>query len=191
MDTIAKGFGVFDSKISIHKLSHYLPSQGPLKDFIHHNTLHAFQHLKFHNALHQASSVFGFKTYLSLPEYRDLYSKKQISDKVLDKILVDRKGDSSSEWKLKLTKGIYNEQTNPEIGKLRNVWKTNFKINPDKAVHGILFKVIGAFLDQGVSIWSMPTAELGFWAAIKEIEQKSFSSFFIVMLQNNSSKMTN
>lgn len=184
MDPIASSFGVFDPKISIHKLSHYLPSQGPLKDFIHHNTLHAFQHLTFHDALHQASAVFGFKTYLSLPEYRDLYSKKQISDKVLDKILADRKGESSSEWKLKLTKGIYNEQTNPEIGKLRNVWKTSFKINPDKAVHGILFKVIGAFLDQGISIWNMPSAELGFWAAIKEIEQKSFSSFF----QSNAAK---
>lgn len=35
----------------VEKLSHYLPSQSPLKDFIHHNTLHAFQHDSFHEGL--------------------------------------------------------------------------------------------------------------------------------------------
>ena len=60
----------------LHKLSHYLPAQNPLKDFVHHNTLHAFQHLPFYDALHQATNVFGYKTYLSIADFREKYAGK-------------------------------------------------------------------------------------------------------------------
>lgn len=57
----------------LHHLKHYLPAQASLKDFIHHNTLHAFQDRKFYDALTQSSKIFGYKTSLSLMEYRDLF----------------------------------------------------------------------------------------------------------------------
>jgi uncharacterized protein len=168
----------FDLNQSLHKLRHYLPAQATLKDFVHHNTLHAFQENKFHIALHQASDIFGYRTYLSLNEYRSLYYEDRISEKILDKILKNEKGSEWENWKNKMLKNNYNEALNPRIGKLRNLWKTHYKVNPDKEVHNTLFKVIGAFLDQGVSVWNFPTAELGFWESLRQIEQKSYSSFF-------------
>ena len=75
----------------VEKLSHYLPSQSPLKDFIHHNTLHAFQHDSFHEGLKKSSKLFGYKTYLDLNEYRDFYAKGQIRREVLEKVLIEQK----------------------------------------------------------------------------------------------------
>ena len=47
----------FNESHVLHELTHYLPSQTPLKDFIHHNSLHAFQHLKFYDAIFKASKI--------------------------------------------------------------------------------------------------------------------------------------
>ena len=41
----------FDEAYMLYELKHFLPSQQALKDFIHHNTLHGFQQMKFYDAL--------------------------------------------------------------------------------------------------------------------------------------------
>ncbi len=40
-------------------VAHLLPTQAPLARFIHHNTLHAFEHLPFEEAVVEAAEVFG------------------------------------------------------------------------------------------------------------------------------------
>ena len=66
--TVAKKEPVFDEQDVLHELKHYLPSQQALKDFIHHNSLHAFQHMRFYDAIFKASGIFGFQTHLQLKE---------------------------------------------------------------------------------------------------------------------------
>ena len=82
----------FDEHEVLHHLTHYLPAQNPLKDFVHHNTLHAFQHKEFHEALAEANTIFGYKTYLSLVEFRSRFAKNEIKENVLDYIISKNKG---------------------------------------------------------------------------------------------------
>ena len=73
----------FDEQHILHELKHFLPSQTPLKDFIHHNSLHAFQHLKFYDGIFQASKIFGYQVTLQLGEYRKLYDLGRIKKNIL------------------------------------------------------------------------------------------------------------
>ncbi len=83
----------FNEKHVLHELKHYLPSQTPLKDFIHHNSLHAFQNLKFYEAIFKASKIFGYQVTLQLTEYRQLYKIGRIKNDVLEKVITEKKGE--------------------------------------------------------------------------------------------------
>ena len=82
---------VFDEEHILHELKHYLPSQTPLKDFIHHNSLHAFQSMKFYDAIFKASNIFGYQATMELNDYRKLFEIGRIRSEILDKIIVDAK----------------------------------------------------------------------------------------------------
>jgi uncharacterized protein YbcC (UPF0753/DUF2309 family) len=165
---------IFNTVETLHKLAHFLPAQSPLKDFIHHNTLHAFQDLPFHEALRKASAWFGYKVYLSLTEYRNLYHSGQIHDPVLDKCILEITGtQATEEWKHKLLYGEYDISLSSRIGLLRNLWKEHYRFNLDKAVFPFLFRVVGSYLDQGVSIWQFPETTSGFLASLRNLEKNN------------------
>ena len=170
---------VFDEHEVLHKLKHYLPAQAPLKDFVHHNTLHAFQDMKFYKAIHTASQMFGYKVSLSLDEYRDLYLHEQINSAVLAKVIAEKKGAKNiNVWKEKLLSEQYDMQKMPRVGKLRANWKQKYHIDLDLIVHPALFRTLCSYLDQGISIWNFPVSDMGFLASLKEIEKNTFTSFF-------------
>jgi len=169
----------FNEHKVLHDLKHFLPSQAPLKDFIHHNTLHAFQNMKFFEGLRHASEIFGYKVSLTLKEYRDLYANKKINEDILWRVIADRKGsDQVRLWMDKILRQEYKKETLPRIGKLRANWKRQYKMDMDSLVHPILFRVLCSYLDQGISIWNFPVKGKSFIAAIREIEKYSLTSFF-------------
>jgi len=43
--------------------AHVLPDQGPIGVFIHHNTLHAYQHQRFHDAVVEGAQLIGAEPY--------------------------------------------------------------------------------------------------------------------------------
>jgi uncharacterized protein YbcC (UPF0753/DUF2309 family) len=163
----------------IHRIKHYLPTQNPLKDFVHHNTLHAFQQYNFHKGIHLASQTFGYQVYLTLDEYRKAFRARKINPQILERCIKEQQPQKDlAEWKEKLLNGVYDETQRQKVGSLRKLWKDHYKANPDKQVHTVLFRAIGGFLDQGIGVHSFPFKELPFLDALKALESNSFASFF-------------
>jgi uncharacterized protein YbcC (UPF0753/DUF2309 family) len=169
----------FDVQHILHELRHYLPSQTPLKDFIHHNTLHAFQNLNFYEAIFKASKIFGCNVTFSINDFRKLYRSKRISEAILERAIVERKGKTNlAYWKDKMLNQKYNADFTPRIGQLRDAWKSIYRIDLDNAVQPILFRILCSYLDQGVALWHFPFEDKGLLSAIRTLEQHSYTSFF-------------
>jgi uncharacterized protein YbcC (UPF0753/DUF2309 family) len=167
----------FDEHKVIHELKHFLPAQAPLMDFVHHNTLHAFQNLSFHEALATAHVKLGYQVYFPLETFRDLFAEGRISEAILERSLAEKKGDVET-WKGKLLYGAYSTIETGRVGALRGIWKSTYGIDLDSLVHPTLFRVIGSFLDQGISIWNFPLEGKSFLEAIRSLEKNSFTSLF-------------
>lgn len=169
----------FDLHQVLHEIKHYLPSQAPIKEFIHHNTLHAYQHMKFFDAIFKAGTVFGYQITLELNDFRKLYSIGRIKEEVLDRILIQHVGkEKHSSWKTKLLIGKYDVHINPRIGTLRKNWKSTYAIEIEDQVQPILFRIACSYLDQGIAASEFPRHEKGLIASLRELEKKSLVSFF-------------
>jgi len=71
----------------VEHASHLLPKQGPIGVFVHHNTLHAFEHLRFEQAVIEASQTFGAEPYMSEAAYRAELARGRIQLTDIDAVL--------------------------------------------------------------------------------------------------------
>ena len=82
---------------SIDRAARFLPTQGPIDVFIHHNTLHAFEDEPFEEAVIRASRLFGTEPFLTESRYRQELARGRIRSgdlaAVLDADLGDRGGE--------------------------------------------------------------------------------------------------
>ena len=170
----------FDEAALLHDLKHYLPTQTPIKDFIHHNTLHAFQDRKFYDAIFRASKIFSYQVTLELDDYRGLFRQGRIREDVLQRILEERKGanpEVQELWAYRLMHKTYDLHIEPRIGRVRANWKKAYRLNLDNLVQPLLFRIVGSYLDQGIAIRHFPNVDQGFLEALRDLERNSFSSF--------------
>jgi uncharacterized protein YbcC (UPF0753/DUF2309 family) len=179
MSGLSNGIQHFDLSHTIEELKHYLPSQTPLKDFVHHNSLHAFQNNDFFTGIFKARDAFGYNVTLNISEFRNLYQDKRIRKEILDRCIVEKKGlGLLDDWREKLLHQEYTPTHKSKIGLLRNKWKTAYKLNLDNKVQPILFRIVCSYLDQGIAIDNFPHLQTGFFTSLQAFEKNSYSSFF-------------
>jgi uncharacterized protein YbcC (UPF0753/DUF2309 family) len=88
---------VLHLKHAIEHAAHLLPAQGPITVFIHHNTLHAFEDLKFDEGVQAGARVFGCQPYLSEDRYRQELAKGRIREVELRTVLREDLGGRADE----------------------------------------------------------------------------------------------
>jgi uncharacterized protein len=71
----------------VEHAAHLLPAQGPIGVFVHHNTLHAFQHLPFEQAVIEASDLFDTEPYMHEAAYRAELARGRIHLEDIDAVL--------------------------------------------------------------------------------------------------------
>lgn len=169
----------YEEEVVLRNLHHYLPRQNPLKDFINDNVLKAFQNLPFHEAMMNASTLFGYKTYSSIDAYRKLYEEGKINPQILQRIIIESKGlDGWKLWENRLVEKQYDTNWYNRLGQLHQIWTSQHHLNIEKEIHSFLFRFVGSYIDQGIAIQKFPIRNKSFLAAIKELEANSFVKIF-------------
>lgn len=169
----------FDESHVLHELKHYLPAQLALKDFVHHNSLHAFQGMDFYEGIFKASNIFGIQVTFNLNEYRKLYQQGRIKPAILSDVVIRRKGkEALSTYMHKLLDESYKHTPKAKIGQVRAFWKEAYQIDLDNMVQPTLFRVLCSYLDQGIALWHFPFGDKGLLNALRILEKNSMVSFF-------------
>ncbi len=79
----------------VEHAAHLLPAQGPIDVFVHHNTLHAFEDLRFDQAVMKGHEVYGCEPYLSEERYRAKLKRGRFTTDDLFDVLLDDLGDEA------------------------------------------------------------------------------------------------
>lgn len=81
----------------VHDLEHLVPAQNPLEAFVHHNTLHAFEHLPFDQGVEAAGELYGAQPYMREVAFRDAWAAGRILKSDLDTTLAQEVPDEHIE----------------------------------------------------------------------------------------------
>lgn len=96
---------------AVGELRSYIPSQGPIDNFIHHNTFHEFEHDAFESSVENIGQLLGGEPYLTHDEFREAIQRGRITEADMDAELNLRfssgdcgSSDENATWKKKVIK---------------------------------------------------------------------------------------
>ncbi|MFZ4503417.1 MAG: YbcC family protein [Methylovulum sp.] len=169
----------FDLNHAIERCAHWLPIQGPIKDFVHHNTLHSVQHYPFHQGVAIAARIYGARSYLTAKDYQTLYQDGRITEAAIDWALKQSANPTVEATKLRASLFVtdncehYPPTSLAQHG-IRNHWLSALEIDLNSLMRPIMFRLLGNFLDQGISRWTLAKDNESFWSCIWRLSQNSF-----------------
>lgn len=215
----------------VEEISHLLPAQAPIRRFVHHNTLHHFEHLPFEDAVVEGAAVFGCEPFPTEEFFSREAARGRITERDLEAVLAFDAGASPeagdtllpfADWSrsdfrrfrmkhiiawpgaaeirfqveegealTRMRSGV-GERARTEFlsggsvaGSLRTLWqglcdncapramrRGGDDGGAEQAVHSLLIRFCGAYLDQGISYWPMPERN-GLWAAFLQLYGQS------------------
>lgn len=163
----------------IQKTGKYLAPQGPLKEFVAQNPLRGFLDLEFHDALRRSAATYGAWSYQPLGFYREAWEKGQISESALRRSLEWNISDPEARERARSDLFEYPEGSSKKPRSLvrtgiRAQWEHFTGLNVIDKSLPVMFRLLGAYLDQGISVWRMPGVELGFFEAVKQLVTSGF-----------------
>ena len=171
----------FNLDAAIDKISEWLPTQGPIKDFIAQNILQTLEGVPFHEGLALASRVYGASSYLPLKDYRTRYENGRINGFAIDWAIRNSGIDPSQHDAIRSSLFSDDESSHlppPSLAShgLRNQWLTHIEVNINTLAPPVLFRLVGNFLDQGISKWTVAREGESFWLCLRRLVSNSFVS---------------
>lgn len=79
----------------IEHAAHFLPTQGPITAFVHHNTLHALEDLDFETAVMVGHEKYGCEPYLPKTTYREAINSGRVRFEDVESIILEDLGEEA------------------------------------------------------------------------------------------------
>lgn len=169
----------FDLPKVIAHLSFCLCRQGPVKDFIHQQPLHEFQHYPFEDAVWQASRLYGAFAYMPAAFFQQAYREGRLLKRELERVFALR-GTTPALRELcyaRLQNPVDEALVQPPRGiareGIRAQWANLHGLELDTLVEPLLFRLLGGYLDQGIASRSFPKCT-DFFQGVGSLVHNSF-----------------
>lgn len=187
-----------------------IPEQGPLEFFVHHNTIHHYQHLNFYDAVKKAAVDYGCNAFMPEEYYWHEYANRRInkSDLFTEINLFLNKHNIAIPdhifYRLIIQKDTANHYLKTEeCDEIRSHFKAqkklfyhfavqdDFGIDIDHFISPHVLKFLSAYFDFGAAHWSLDNKKDGLWSGFCNLYKQAqlFDSHFLKQLSREIKKV--